>query len=77
MIAIVSLLLILVLSIMVTRMAGLALTHTRLSRQSAAFQARSALACVGFTTSESEKVVNDPVRRRLRRRPSPLICSRS
>lgn len=65
MIAIVSLLLVLVVSMIITRVASLALTHTGLSRQSAIFQARSAFTGVGFTTSESEKVVNHPVRRRI------------
>lgn len=65
MLAIASLLLILVVSMLLTRMASLALTHTGLSRQSAAFQARSAFTGVGFTTAESEKVVNHPVRRRI------------
>ncbi|MFW5811085.1 MAG: hypothetical protein ACOCWY_05750 [Thermodesulfobacteriota bacterium] len=35
------------------------------SKQSARFQARSAFTGVGFTTSESEKMVNHPVRRRI------------
>ncbi|WP_319582255.1 TrkA C-terminal domain-containing protein [uncultured Pseudodesulfovibrio sp.] len=65
MIAIVSLLLVLVVSMIITRVASLALTHTGLSRQSAVFQARSAFTGVGFTTAESEKVVNHPVRRRI------------
>lgn len=65
MIAIVTLLLVLVVSLLLTRMASLALTHTGLSRQAAAFQARSAFTGVGFTTNESEKVVNHPVRRRI------------
>lgn len=65
MIAIASLLLVLVVSLVLTRMASLALTHTGLSRQAAAFQARSAFTGVGFTTAESEKVVNHPVRRRI------------
>ncbi|GAB7023601.1 TrkA C-terminal domain-containing protein [Salidesulfovibrio brasiliensis] len=65
MIAIGSLLLVLVVSLLLTRMASLALTHTGLSRQAAAFQARSAFTGVGFTTAESEKVVNHPVRRRI------------
>jgi len=63
--SIISLLLIITLSILITRMATVALTHTGLSRESARFQARSAFTGVGFTTSESEKVVNHPVRRRL------------
>jgi hypothetical protein len=43
----------------------MALTLTGLSRESARFQARSAFTGVGFTTSESEQVVNHPVRRRI------------
>lgn len=65
MIAIATLLFVLVVSLVITRMASLALTHTGLSRQAAAFQARSAFTGVGFTTTESEKVVNHPVRRRI------------
>ena len=65
MISIVSLLVVLTLSILVTRVATVALTHTGLSRESAKFQARSAFTGVGFTTNESEKVVNHPLRRRI------------
>lgn len=65
MIAIATLLFVLVVSLIITRMASLALTHTGLSRQAASFQARSAYTGVGFTTTESEKVVNHPVRRRI------------
>jgi hypothetical protein len=57
--------LILVFSILITRVASIALTHTGLSRESSRFQARSAFTGVGFTTTESEKVVNHPVRRRI------------
>ena len=65
MISIVSLLVVLALSILVTRIATVALTHTGLSHESAKFQARSAFTGVGFTTNESEKVVNHPIRRRI------------
>jgi len=65
MVAITSLLLVLVLSLLITKIAAIALTFTGLSRQSARFQARSAFTGVGFTTSESEKVVNHPVRRKI------------
>jgi hypothetical protein len=65
MISIISLLLVLMLSILVTRIATVALTHTGLARESAKFQARSAFTGVGFTTNESEKVVNHPIRRRI------------
>ena len=49
------------------RMGTLALQRTGLSRESASFQAQSAFMGVGFTTSESETVVNHPVRRRILR----------
>ena len=62
---IVTLLIIVMLSLLITRIASEALTHTGLSRESARFQARSAFSGVGFTTSESEQVVNHPVRRRI------------
>lgn len=65
MLSIVSLLIVLTLSILVTRIATVALAHTGLSRESAKFQARSAFTGVGFTTNESEKVVNHPIRRRI------------
>jgi len=65
MFSILTLLIVLTLSILVTRIATVALTHTGLSRQSARFQARSAFTGVGFTTRESEKMVNHPVRRRI------------
>jgi hypothetical protein len=63
--AILSLLLVVTLSILVTRIAAVALRHTGLARQTARFQARSAFSGAGFTTSESEQVVNHPVRRRI------------
>jgi uncharacterized membrane protein YbhN (UPF0104 family) len=63
--AILSLLLVVTLSILVTRVAAVALRHTGLARQTARFQARSAFSGAGFTTSESEQVVNHPVRRRI------------
>ena len=65
MISILSLLVVLTLSILVTRIATVALTYTGLSRESAKFQARSAFTGVGFTTNESEKAVNHPIRRRI------------
>src|SRR6056297_2268133 len=60
-----SLLVVLVLSLIITRVATIALTLTGMTRESARFQARSALSGAGFTTSESEKVVNHPIRRRV------------
>lgn len=65
MIAIITILLVMILSLLIVRVATVALTLTGLSRQSARFQARSAFTGAGFTTSESEKVVNHPVRRRI------------
>lgn len=65
MVALITLLLIIALSLLVTRVATAALTLTGLSHQAARFQARSALTGAGFTTSESEYVVNHPVRRRI------------
>ncbi len=63
--AIVSLLAVVALSFTVTRIAAVALMLTGLSQQSSRFQARSAFTGAGFTTSESEAVVNHPVRRRI------------
>lgn len=65
MLAILSLLLIITLSVLITRIATIALAYTGLSREAARFQARSAFTGVGFTTIEAEKVVNHPVRRRI------------
>ena len=63
--AVVSLLVVLTVSLLVTRVATVALTATGLSRETARFQARSAFSGSGFTTSESEAVVRHPVRRRI------------
>jgi hypothetical protein len=65
MIAVLSLLVVVTLSIVITRIAAVALTHTGMARQAARFQARSAFSGGGFTTSESEQVVRHPVRRRI------------
>ena len=65
MLAIISLLTVVVLSLLVVRIATIALVFTGLSRQTARFQARSAFTGTGFSTSESEKVVSHPVRRRI------------
>jgi len=65
MIAIVSLFVILVLSLVATRVATVALSLTGLSHELARFQARSAFTGCGYTTAESEQIVNHPVRRRI------------
>ncbi|MFO7870810.1 MAG: TrkA C-terminal domain-containing protein [Kiritimatiellia bacterium] len=63
--AVVSLLVILTVSLIATRIATVTLVHTGLSKEAAQFQARSAFTGVGFTTAESECIVNHPVRRRI------------
>lgn len=65
MVALASLLVILTVSLLITRITTVALTLTGLSHQAARFQAYSAFTGVGFTTSESEKIVNHPVRRQI------------
>jgi hypothetical protein len=62
---IIALLIVLALSLIITRMATVALTLTGLSEEIARFQARSAFTGTGFTTREAENVVNHPVRRRI------------
>lgn len=63
--AIASLLIVVAISMLITRLAALALSLTGMSKEAAMFQARSALSGVGFTTREAETVVNHPVRRRI------------
>ncbi|MCA9270981.1 MAG: TrkA C-terminal domain-containing protein [Planctomycetales bacterium] len=65
MIAVITLLVALSLTLLITRVATVALTLTGMSRPSARFQARSALSGCGFTTNESEAVMRHPVRRRV------------
>lgn len=65
MFGIASLLVVVLLSLLITRIAMVALVATGLSRSAARFQARSAFTGTGFTTSEAEAVVNHPVRRRI------------
>lgn len=62
---ILSLLVVLAGLILVLRIATIMFVHTGLSSESASFQALSALSGVGFTTAESEKIVNHPVRRKI------------
>ncbi len=62
---VVLLLVVAMLSLLITRIATIALTATGMAQPSARFQARSALSGVGFTTSESEAVVRHPARRRI------------
>ncbi|MFP4053420.1 MAG: TrkA C-terminal domain-containing protein [Phycisphaerae bacterium] len=64
-IGIIALLTVLGLSLFITRLAAVALSMTGMSRAAASFQARSAFTGTGFTTEESEQIVNHPVRRRI------------
>ena len=65
MLGIASLLVVLLLALIITRVATVALRTTGLSHESARFQARSAFSGVGFTTTESEDIVTHPARRRI------------
>jgi hypothetical protein len=65
MIPVISVLLVLTLSVVVIRVATVALIHTGMGREAARFQARSAFTGVGYTTSEAESIVTHPVRRRI------------
>jgi len=65
MIAILTFFLVIVGSLLVTRIATVALMLTGMPRESARFQARSALTGAGYTTTEAESVVAHPARRRI------------
>lgn len=65
MVSIITLLVVVTVSLVVNRIATVALTFTGLSRDTARFQARSAFSGAGFTTSESELIVQHPVRRKI------------
>ncbi len=65
MIAVASVLLVLAISMLVIRVASVALVHTGMGHEAARFQARSAFTGTGFTTGEAEAVVGHPVRRRI------------
>jgi hypothetical protein len=64
-IGVISLLVFMLLALLVTRVATVALRVTGMSHEAARFQARSAFSGVGFTTTESEDIVNHPVRRNI------------
>ncbi len=64
-IGIVALLTVLFLSLIITRVASVALTLTGMSEEAARFQSRSVFTGTGYTTSESEQVMGHPVRRRV------------
>jgi len=64
-VGIITFLVLLGLSLVVTRLTTIALSLTGLSSEAASFQARSAFTGTGFTTKEAERVVDHPVRRRI------------
>jgi hypothetical protein len=55
MVPIITLLTVLVISVLITRVATMAMVHTGLSKESALFQSRSAFTGVGFTTLGAPK----------------------
>ncbi|MHC4432139.1 MAG: TrkA C-terminal domain-containing protein [Planctomycetota bacterium] len=65
MIALISLLVVITISITAVRIGSVALVMTGLSKDLAVFQAQSAFSGVGFTTAESESVVGHAARRRI------------
>ena len=65
MIALITLLIIITLSLIAVRIGAIALELTGLSPEIASFQAQSAFSGTGFTTSEAESLVTHPVRRRI------------
>jgi len=65
MIALITLLAAISVSVLVGRVATQAFQITGLSRQAASFQSRSALTGTDFTTRKAESVVDHPVRRRI------------
>lgn len=60
-----SLLIILTVFVFITRLGAIALRMTGMPERVARFQCLSALSGAGYTTSESEMIVNYPVRRRI------------
>jgi len=65
MVTLATVLVVVLVSLLISRIATVALVLTGLSREAARFQARSALSGTGFTTGEAESVVAHPVRRRV------------
>ncbi|MGB7343338.1 MAG: TrkA C-terminal domain-containing protein [Pirellulaceae bacterium] len=65
MIAVISLLVTLSMSLLVTRIGSVALTLTGMAREVARFQARSAYSGCGYTTREAEQSLAHPVRRQI------------
>ncbi|MEA1984299.1 MAG: TrkA C-terminal domain-containing protein [Euryarchaeota archaeon] len=63
--AFITLFAVIIISLIITRVATIALTLTGMSWEVARFQARSAFTGAGFTTAESEKMMRHPIRRRI------------
>lgn len=63
--AVISFLAVLSISLLIVRIAGVALTVTGMPREAARFEARSAWSGTGFTTSQSERIIRHPVRRKI------------
>jgi len=63
--AVATFLVVAVITVAFTKLATGALIATGVPPEAAAFQARSAFSGAGFTTTEAENVVNQPVRRRI------------
>ncbi len=63
--AISSLLLVVAVSLVITRIGTVILVASGLSREAARFEARSAFTGTGFTTNQSASVVNHPLRRKV------------
>jgi hypothetical protein len=62
---IISLLVVILFGLIITRIASAILVYTGVSKELARFQSRSAFTNCGFTSVESEQVINHPVRRRV------------
>lgn len=63
--SVITVIVVVIMSLLVVRVATVALVLTGLSKDLARFQARSAFTGAGFTTTESEQVMRHPVRRRI------------
>ena len=63
--AVLTLLVVLVLSLIVVRVATVALMQTGITKDLARFEARSAFTGAGYTTRQSELMIGHPVRRRI------------
>lgn len=63
--AVITLLLVFVISLLIIRTGTIALVMTGMSEEVASFQAASAFSGAGFTTDEAEQIVSSPQRRRI------------